>query len=400
MCDGRTPRFKPLRDKGVKIASEIEFAGQFIDVPIIAVTGTNGKSTTVSLIHHFLKNNGVNSFLTGNIGNPLISEVLNIKEKDPSNTAVVVEVSSFQLEELHQFRPHVAAILNITPDHLNRYGSMDAYMDAKFNLGVNQDVGDFMILNGGDALLKQNAAKIGKARSLWFSGNPDNVPGGAPAAYIKGSDLHLEWWGGLHETISLAKNPLTGVHNLENIAAAASAARLVGVSARGIENALPDFRGLTHRMESAGHIGGVHFINDSKATNIDAALKSLQGIEDHLVLILGGKDKDGDFTLLREDIRLKARRVLLIGHATPIIQKQLADLNDLFVPVKDMKEAVYTGETILRETGGVVLLAPGCASFDMFDNFEQRGDVFKNEVAALRQTLAAQDGNSEDTVNG
>lgn len=381
--DGRKERFDRLREKGIKIISEIEYAFSFIEAPVIAITGTNGKSTTVSLIHHFLSRNGFNSFLAGNIGTPLISEVKNI----PDNAVVVVEVSSFQLEEIEDFRPHIAAILNVTPDHLDRYKSLEDYYRAKLTIGKNQGTADYLILNDDDPYLKEKekhgaSAFPGAAQKVWFS---RLRPGLASGAWLEDANIHLKV-NNIDEVISLRENPLRGVHNLENLMAAAAAARLMGVSAPGIENAVKDFIGLAHRMEFAGKIGNVEFINDSKATNVDAALKSVAGIDAPMVLILGGKDKGGDFTMLRQSIEAKVDHVLLVGAAAQTIHRQLADLDNgqRFIFVPDFTAAVAEGYRLLEKSGGVVLLAPGCASFDMFKNFEHRGDVFKEEVRKFK----------------
>ena len=403
--DGRTERFDQLREKGIKIISEIEFAFSFIKAPVIAITGTNGKSTTVSLIHHFLNKNGFNSFLTGNIGTPLISEVKNI----PDNAIVVVEVSSFQLEEIHDFKPHIAAILNVTPDHLDRYHSLEDYYNAKLNIGKNQQTNDYLILNGNDSFLKEKEKddkSLGAARKVWFSrfrrshdrhdtpdtsdapdalNTHDTLDTSDSCAWLEDTNIHIKV-DHIDDHISLRENPLRGVHNLENLLAAAAAARLMGVSAAGIENAIKDFKGLPHRMELAGKIGNVEFINDSKATNIDASLKSIDSIDAPMVLILGGKDKGGDFTMLRESIKEKVGHVLLIGAAASTIHRQLVDIDngERFIFVPDFTTAVAEGYRLLEKKGGVVLLAPGCASFDMFKNFEHRGDVFTEEVQKLK----------------
>ncbi len=382
--DGRKERFDRLREKGIKIISEIEFAFSFIEAPVIAITGTNGKSTTVSLIHHFLSKNGLNSFLTGNIGTPLISEVKNI----PDNAVVVVEVSSFQLEEIADFKPHIAAILNVTPDHLDRYKSLEDYYTAKMNIGKNQGIGDYLILNDGDPFLKEKekqegtSAFPGTAQKIWFSRLCRNLDAGA---WLEDRDIHIKV-NHIDESISLRENPLRGVHNLENLLAAVTAARLMGVTAAGIEKAVKDFKGLPHRMEFAGKIGNVEFINDSKATNVDAALKSIDSIDVPMVLILGGKDKGGDFTMLRQSIKEKVNHVLLVGAAAHTIHRQLADLDngERFIFAADFAAAVAEGYRLLAKKGGVVLLAPGCASFDMFKNFEHRGEVFKEEVQKFK----------------
>lgn len=398
--NGLTPRFDNLRSKGIAIISEIELAALCINAPIIAITGTNGKSTTVSLIHHILLKGGIKSFLTGNIGLPLIAEV----DKITDNSVVVLEVSSFQLEEIASFRPHIGLILNITPDHLDRYPDMDAYVKAKLNLVKNQKDNDFLILNLDDPLLremgKSPAQPFGLGRIVWFSrenADPGLIFGKNRSqpfwnARLVDNDIWLRC-GDINEKISLGHNPLRGLHNLENLLAAISASRLQGVPATIIETAIADFKGLSHRMELAGKIGNVEFINDSKATNVDAALKSITSIAPPQVLILGGKDKGGNFKLLVNAIKERVNKVLLVGYAAKTIHNQLIDSPDgrlleaKLEHVTDFPEAILKGYRYLEKTGGVVLLAPACASFDMFNNFEHRGDVFRQEVQNLANIL-------------
>jgi UDP-N-acetylmuramoylalanine--D-glutamate ligase len=372
--DGRHPRFAALRAQGVEIISEIEYAYGRVRARIIAVSGSNGKSTTVSLIHHLLVHAGRKSVLAGNIGVPFIAQVADID----AESIAVLELSSFQLEEIVHFRADVAVLLNITPDHLDRYPSMGAYAAAKFNLFKNQRPADFMVLNGDDPLL-QNEKKLGPGKPLRFSSSRVLSDG----AFLENQAVALKF-GTAAERISLRRNPLRGIHNLENIMAAALACRAVGLTAAEVESGLESFRGLAHRMEAAGTIGRVEFINDSKATNVDAALKSIASIDNALVVILGGKDKGSDFTALRDILAAKAKKVLLIGKAAPLIASQLRGLEGKLAHVRDLREAVHAGYEALRREGGVVLLAPACASFDMFDNFEHRGDVFKQEVARRR----------------
>jgi UDP-N-acetylmuramoylalanine--D-glutamate ligase len=396
--DGRTPRFSQLREKGIKIVSEIELASSLlpVHVPIIAVTGTNGKSTTVSLIHHILKTNNIKSFLTGNIGMPLISQVDSIAGS--ADSVVVIEVSSFQLEEIIYFRPYIGVILNITPDHLDRYAGTAEYFYAKLNLVKNQERSDYLVLNGDDRVLREHAHDdspgFGRARRLWFlrTRSKSNDAAMEIFASLHGEEIHLQL-GGFSpspksmEKVSLTGNPLRGLHNLENILAAVTTARLLGVSSKHIETSITSFHGLPHRMESVGKVGEVEFINDSKATNVDAALRSITSIPGPMVLILGGKDKGGDFTVLGNAIRERVDRVLLIGQAVPAIRSQFSTKKDLekkLDNVSDLEEAVKKGWQILEKKGGVVLLAPGCASFDMFNNFEHRGEVFKEEVFKLK----------------
>jgi len=392
--NGRAPRFDRLRRQGVEIISEIELAFRLIEAPVIAVTGTNGKSTTVSLIHHFLTSCGFDSFLAGNIGQPVISEV----DKISANSVVVLEVSSFQLEEVLQFRPHIGVILNVTPDQLDRYPDMEAYLAAKLNLVGNQGENDYLVLNHDDVVLREQEKenRYGNATQIWFTrsaGGPGTEDGSRSpdnSVWISGNTLHIKR-AGVSESLSLEKNPLRGVHNLENILAAAAAAGLAGAPIEGIEKSLPLFKGLPHRMESAGKIGDVEFINDSKATNVDAALKSIGSIDEPMVVILGGKDKGGDFSMLGPLISERVEHVLLVGHAADTIRRQLEqevknnDLQRKMHGVEDFYEAVAKGCQLLEKKGGVVLLAPACASFDMFKNFEHRGEVFKEAVERLKK---------------
>lgn len=383
--DARADRFKGIREKNVKIIAEIELGYSFIQSPIIGVTGTNGKSTTVSLIHHLLKHSGANSYLAGNIGLPFISEVDHIASQ--KNAVVVLELSSFQLEEIIHFKPHVGLILNITPDHLDRYKSMEDYFSAKLNIVMNQSSEDYLVLNADDTYLKETAEKnpsrFGPAKQIWFS-NKGKSKG--VHLWIESNAVHFDN-NGVEEIISLAENPLRGSHNLENIMAAVAAVRMMGVSVSDIEKSLPHFKGLSHRMESVGKIGNVEFINDSKATNVDAALKSISSLPAPMIVILGGKDKGSDFRLLSPSISTGVEKVLLVGKAAGIIRSQLEmdGLKDKLIDITDLNDAVEKGIQLLGEKGGIVLLAPGCASFDMFKNFEHRGDVFREAVANYKE---------------
>lgn len=387
--DGRAPRFKPLRDKGIQFMSEIEFACQYIrehsNAPIIGITGTNGKSTTVSLIHHLLIHGGLNSFLAGNIGQPFILEAEKIITlPDP---IIVLELSSFQLEEIIDFKPHIAVILNLTPDHLDRYPTLDDYYEAKLNIVKNQDSTDYIILNQDDAVTMSYKEKrpqlFGVAQQIWMSRN-NNTP--ETTIWISNNTVFFRKDGNVHE-VSLEKNPLRGLHNLENIMASTAAALLANVPPSSIQEGLASFKGLAHRMESVGTIHNVEFINDSKATNVDAALKSITSLPGPMIVILGGKDKGGDFRMLSQPIRENVHKVFLVGKAAKTIRHQLEidHLHDKLIDIIDFDDAVEKGCDLLGQTGGIVLLAPGCASFDMFNNFEHRGDVFRESVQKFLQ---------------
>jgi UDP-N-acetylmuramoylalanine--D-glutamate ligase len=372
--NGKAERFNRLRDLGIEIISEIEFSFRFIQAKIIAITGSNGKSTTVSLIHHLLSRSGFKSFLLGNIGTPLISQV-NVITKD---SVVVLELSSFQLEEISRFKADIAILLNITPDHLDRYPSMSEYAQAKLNICNNQTHQDVRIFNANDEYLQSAAAISTPSQTLWFGTKADFKP---LSAFIDVANQQLVLnLNQTKETYPLELYHLKGIHNQENLMAALLACRLLAADPKMIKNALPEFKSLPHRMEPAGSVGRVEYINDSKATNLDAAYKSLCSFEKNVVLILGGKDKGGDFSVLQSEIEKRVKKVLLIGQAAPLIEKQLFKIQSKLLRIADLTEAIAIGYDILKDSGGVVLLAPACASFDMFNNFEHRGQCFLEEV--------------------
>jgi UDP-N-acetylmuramoylalanine--D-glutamate ligase len=375
--NARTERFNKIR-KSVNVVSEIEFASTFINSKIIAVTGTNGKSTTVSLIHHILKNNGVKSIIAGNIGIPFISQVNDIS----SDSVVVLEVSSYQLEEIIDFRPYIAILLNVTPDHLDRYSSLEDYFSKKLNIFKNQKKSDYMILNYNDNLIRNYRYRSYEAKRVFFSIKEVLEDG----AFVRDNYIHLDFIS-KEDRVSLDRVPLKGVHNLENILSSVIAARIMGIESGNIQKSIKGFKGLPHRMESLGKIGKVEFINDSKATNVDAALKSINSINENMILILGNKDKGGDFKLLESSIKQRVCKVFLIGSAAHTIYNQLINIREKLNFVKDLNEAVNRGYDLLKHKGGKILLAPGCASFDMFKDFEHRGEVFKKEVNLLRNRV-------------
>ncbi|MEN8222631.1 MAG: UDP-N-acetylmuramoyl-L-alanine--D-glutamate ligase [Acidobacteriota bacterium] len=379
--NGRDERFLPLRESGAKIISEMEFASSFIGSGIVAVTGTNGKSTTVSLIHHILKGSGLDSFLTGNIGIPLISQVQEIGK----DSVTVLEVSSFQLEEIEEFRPEVTLILNVTPDHLDRYPSLSDYVEAKLNILKNLNSKDPVVLNYDDPFLRERffESEEGNFRKIWFSLERGGFDEGA---WINEGNAVVRL-DGSEVMVPLEGNPLIGSHNLENILASLIAALLKGVSPEGIPELIKSFRGLSHRMEVCGEKAGVRFINDSKATNVEATVKSIKGIDDDIALILGGKDKGGDFSLIKNYIGTKIKRIILIGEAADTISAALNSDKKFITRADALDEALGKGFEVLAGSGGTVLLAPGCASFDMFRNYEERGNIFKNEVHKFIQGI-------------
>ncbi len=375
--NARERRFDVLRNAGVEIISELEYAWRLLPpgVKVVAVTGTNGKSTTTSLIHHLLTEAGKKALLAGNIGIPLTTEIVGMKE----DGIVVLEVSSFQFEEIRSFRPDIGLILNLTPDHLDRYPDLESYYQAKLDGFRNQRRGDCLIVNHDDMRLRGLADRPegDGARVVAFSraGRPKE------GASLKQDKVTVELCD-VTEEISLSGMMLKGVHNIENAMAAILAVELLGLRKEEIEKGLASFRGLTHRVECVGTRGGVEFINDSKATNIDATEKSLEGFPYPVVLILGGKDKGGDFRRLRPLIEKHCLLVMLIGQASDAIASQLSGSKVPMLRVVDLTVAVRKGAEILEMENdrGTVLLSPACASFDMFRNFEDRGEQFRTAV--------------------
>jgi len=371
------PAIQAARERGVKVWSEIELAWHFLHGRLIAITGSNGKTTTTALLGHILNNARLSVLVGGNIGTPLISLVAG--SADASVT--VAEVSSFQLELIESFRPDVAVMLNLTPDHLDRHGSFENYARAKWRIFENQRDPDAAILNADD---KEVARRVPSGpRNFWFSRLRD-VPAGA---FLRDGWIILRDGGAEYELLRCNEIQLRGGHNIENVVAASIAAHLEGVRAEVIADGVRTFAGVEHRLEFVAEIAGVRFYNDSKATNVDATCKALDSFTEPLHVILGGKDKGSDYTTLREPLRRHAARIFLIGAAAEKIAEEIGDA----VPVSmagTLQKAVSRAFAIAHP-GEIVLLAPGCASFDQFQNFEHRGGVFKQLVAHLAQHITA-----------
>jgi UDP-N-acetylmuramoylalanine--D-glutamate ligase len=370
------PRLQAARAKGVTIWSEIELAYRFLKGRLIGITGSNGKTTTTSLVDHILKTAGMQTILAGNIGTPLIGCV----DAMTDNTFTVVELSSFQLELIDTFRPNIGVFLNLTPDHLDRHHTIEAYGAAKARLFENQTGDDAAILNADDAATTPYAPSL--PRVYWFS----RKQGVAQGAYVRGEEIVFRQDGAEEVLLKLEDIPLAGAHNVENVLAAASATRLAGAPALAIAKGVRSFAGVEHRLEFVAEIAGVRYYNDSKATNVDATLKALDAFPGRILIILGGKDKGSDYTVLQKLLREKAILALLIGAAAEKIESQISG-----------SVAIERAETIERaveiashaaQRGDVVLLAPACASFDQFQNYEHRGRVFKDLVKQL-ETRAA-----------
>lgn len=380
------------REIGVPIISEIELAYLLTDTPFLAVTGTNGKSTTTALIALMLKEAGLKTILGGNIGNALTEEIYKLQFMAHRSRStvdyIVTEVSSFQLEGMDTFRPHVATILNITPDHLDRYTSFKDYVDAKARIFENQREDDFLILNYDDPEImklysSQFTAHRSRSPKVFFFSRKKEIEG----VYFKDGMIYLNFpnYSLLppHSLlIDVRDIKIKGVHNLENAMAASATALLSDCGVEAIRKALMDFGGLEHRLEFVEEIKGVSFINDSKGTNVGAVLKSLEGFQGPVILIAGGLDKASDFTLLRDPVKKKVKRLILIGDAKEKIRRAIGDLTETSY-AEEMEEAVMMAFQEVRP-GDVVLLSPACASFDMFKDFEDRGRRFKEAVRRLK----------------
>ncbi len=362
------PILERAASAGVEIISEIELAFRHLKGRVIAVTGSNGKSTTTTLIGEILKGGGFDPIVAGNIGTPLTA----LLDEQPRN--YVIELSSFQLETVESFRADIAVLLNITPDHMDRYDTMDDYAAAKYRIFRNQRPQDHAIVNGDDP---RTAEPPTPAKTWRFSSRRQVVPG----AWFDGESLVIDIEG-LERRIPRKALALGGMANVENALASWLAARSIGATDLDAEVAFGSFRGLPHRMVMVRERNGVRWINDSKGTNVDATLKSLEGAEDRsVILILGGKDKKGEFERLRDVVGRKARMVLTIGDAASRVQSALEGTVQI-VPCGDMQRAVQFAASEARE-GHVVLLSPACASFDQYDNFERRGEHFEALVREL-----------------
>jgi len=373
-----SPLLERARADGAVVISEVELAYRFIDCPVLAVAGTNGKTTTTTLLGRLLSDAGKKVFVGGNIGTPAIEYVASGGGAD----LCVLELSSFHLETTDTFNPKAGILLNITEDHLDRYRDFDHYAETKFRLFENQKKGDWAIVNAGDPVIaRRMAAWPGKgslipfsvsgplARGLWLEG-------GEMVCSIEGEE------GGVTERrFDIGRFALKGLHNIENIMAATCAALLMGVPQDSIERTLAGFSGLVHRMEQVRELGGVTYIDDSKGTNIGALIGALRSTDGPVILIAGGRDKGGDYGQLAQLVREKVKLLVLIGEAAPLIKASLGGVVET-VEAAALEEAVAIASA--KAAGGdTVLLCPACSSFDMFRDYKERGERFRAAVLAL-----------------
>jgi len=370
-----TPEVKQSLEYGMKVIGELELASRFLKGRVVAITGSNGKTTTTTLVGKIFSDAGVQTQIGGNIGLPVIDLI----EKSTPETTNVLEVSSFQLETIEEFHPQIAVVLNITPDHLDRHGSFESYAGAKTRITERQGPDDFLVLNAEDKPTQMVAAKS-KAQIYWFSPRRPIKQG----AFMHGeSVVFIPREGAKPEPVMpVAEIHLKGAHNVENVLAAVCAARLAGIPAEKIRASVAAFKAVEHRLEFVRTVNGVEYYNDSKATNVDAAMKALASFPKGIHLILGGKDKDSDYTLMADLLRERVKAVYTIGSAAEKIERHLQGVVKM-VAAGTLATAV-TEAAKAAAPGEVVLLSPACSSFDQFDNYEHRGRMFRQFVNELQ----------------
>jgi UDP-N-acetylmuramoylalanine--D-glutamate ligase len=364
------------RSLNIPVMGEVELAYRLKKpgVKIYAITGTNGKTTTTSLLHFILSRDGRQSAAGGNIGVPLTGLIENMPQGE-----IAVEISSFQLATTISFHPHIAGILNITPDHLDRHKSLEAYIEAKARVFANQNEDDFTVLNYEDNNLRQLAA-ICKAQVVFFSTERVLDQG----AFIENGQITVKINNQKVSVCPVGEIKLRGRHNMENILCAAAMALAAGVRPDALHKALVDFKGIRHRMEEVGVKKGVLYINDSKGTNPESTIKAIESFTEPLVLILGGRSKGSDFGPLARLVSKRVKELIVLGEARSIIKQAVMETGFTNINEVDSFEAAVAKAADLARPGDVVLMSPACASWDMFDNYEQRGDLFCELVQAMR----------------
>lgn len=367
-----SPFLNKIREKGIRIMSEVEFAFQQLQAPFIAITGTNGKTTTTTLTGEILKRGGKKVFVGGNIGNPLCEEVLNGGKSE----LVLSEISTFQMEGSETFKPYISAILNITPDHLDRHESMDEYIELKKRVFINQDENDYMILNLDDEITAGFSTEV-RGKKVFFSRLKEVENG----AFVREDKIIFKNDGREETVCSLKDLKLIGVHNIENTLASVAISGICGISGKIMRDVISEFKGIKHRMELVREIRGIRFINDSKGTNVGATVKSLQSFNEPIILIAGGKDKGSDYLPLKGLIEERVKFLILIGDAKKKIAKNLNGFKNR-IEADTLENAVKEGYKRAK-SGDIVLLSPACASFDMFRDYEDRGEQFEEIVNRL-----------------
>ncbi len=368
------PFFQKAKEHDIPVWSEIELGFSLCKCPVIAITGTNGKTTTTSLVGEIVKSYVSSAQIVGNIGIPFTDKVLGLNEE----SYVVAEISSFQLEHIHTFKPKISAVLNITPDHLNRHKTLENYIDAKKAIFQNQDQEDYLVLNYDDAECQKMKADA-NCKTVFFSRECELKEG----IYVSDQALYARFKGYDEKVIDINELQIIGNHNIENAAAAIAIALCADIPLAIIQNCLRQFKAVEHRMEYVTNIVGIDFYNDSKGTNPDAAIKSIQAIEKPIVLIAGGYNKGSDFSEWVKAFSDRVKYMVVIGEVADLIIDTAKVYNfQAFEKANTLRDAVSIAYS-RAESGDCILLSPACASWDMFDNFEQRGDLFKEFVFEL-----------------
>lgn len=369
----KAPIVQQIRKAGIELISEIEWAARFIDGQIVAITGSNGKTTVTSWIYHILKNAGLDVALAGNIGKSLARTLT-----EKTYAYYVVEVSSFQLDDIEMFKPHISIITNITEDHLDRYNyNFQEYIDAKLAITKNQDKNDYCIFCLDDEVTKEQIKRVQNTNCLPFSLEQAVEEG----AYLDTDEITFITKQ-KRLTMPIREFALAGRHNHYNAMAAGIASKLLGVRKENIRESLQDFKSLEHRMEYVLTIRGIEFINDSKATNINSAWFALESMNKDLIWIAGGKDKGNDYDELKDLVAKKVKAIICLGVDNEKLHKAFANEVGYIMDTQSMKEAVQMAYNLAGK-GEAVLLSPACASFDLFDSYEDRGSQFKRAVRSL-----------------
>jgi UDP-N-acetylmuramoylalanine--D-glutamate ligase len=368
-----SPQVAPARRAGTPIVGELEVAWRALEADTLAITGTNGKTTTTTLIGVLLGEQARPVLVGGNIGTPLAAHALTF----PADGLVVCEVSSFQLETIELFHPRVAVLLNLTPDHIDRHGSFAAYVDAKARVFLNQTQADCAVLNADEEATRLMAART-RARVVWFSRRRPIEPG----VFVRDGWIAAKLNDHVEEICPLSEIALRGAHNVENVLAATACALWTGITPQAIRRAVARFRGVPHRIEFVRDFKGVQYYNDSKATNVASTIKALESFTERVVLIAGGLGKGQDFTPLAEAARGRVAHAVVIGRDASKVGAALAAVGIPVSPAVSLEAALHAARAVAK-TGDMVLLSPACASFDMFQNFEHRGDVFRGLVQGL-----------------
>lgn len=368
---------KNALSKGIDVVSEIEAASWFCKGKVIAITGTNGKTTTTTLIGEIFKDAGYKTFVCGNIG----IAFSDIVDETDENSIIVLETSSFQLDNIKKFKPFIAIMLNVTPDHMDRYYTFEKYLESKMRIAENQNSSDYFVFNYDDELVRKSSANVNSHRSA-FSLNMSVKNETKDGAYVNNLDLIYYCYMGEESIIDTQKLIIRGEHNVYNAMASVISAKIFGIEKEYIKKTLENFKGVEHRLEYVRELSGVKYYNDSKATNVNSVWYALKGFNEPLVLILGGKDKGNDYTQIEKEVKQHVKHIIAIGDSKQKVYDFFNDKLPVTIAV-DMEDAVNKAKenTVKND---VILLSPACASFDMFDNYEHRGRIFKEIVNSLK----------------